>query len=98
MLSAYLKPAIAAVAVIALGVDGTGLSIAPTPKTRKRRVNALVVVTKSTNACFSDLVRVTGFIVPRREAVVGVDQEGSKVSDVLSAKANWSPTIRNWPD
>jgi multidrug efflux pump subunit AcrA (membrane-fusion protein) len=45
--------------------------------------NALVVVTKSTNACFSDLVRVTGFIVPRREAVVGVDQEGSRVSDVL---------------
>jgi len=40
-------------------------------------------VTKSTNACFSDLVRVTGFIVPRREAVVGVDQEGSKVSDLL---------------
>jgi RND family efflux transporter MFP subunit len=26
---------------------------------------------------------VTGFIVPRREAVVGVDQEGSKVSDLL---------------
>ncbi|HEX9360467.1 MAG TPA: efflux RND transporter periplasmic adaptor subunit, partial [Bradyrhizobium sp.] len=32
---------------------------------------------------FSDLVRVTGFIVPRREAVVGVDQEGFKVADVL---------------
>ena len=45
--------------------------------------SALVVVAKSTNACFSDLVRVTGFIVPRREAVVGVDQEGSKVTDVL---------------
>ena len=40
-------------------------------------------MTKTTNACFSDLVRVTGFIVPRREAVVGVDQEGSKVSEVL---------------
>jgi RND family efflux transporter MFP subunit len=43
----------------------------------------MVIVTKSTNACFSDLVRVTGFIVPRREAVVGVDQEGSKVSELL---------------
>ena len=29
------------------------------------------------------MVRVTGFIVPRREAVVGVDQEGSKVSELL---------------
>jgi RND family efflux transporter MFP subunit len=28
-------------------------------------------------------VRVTGFVVPRREAVVGPDQEGSKVSDLL---------------
>ena len=41
------------------------------------------MVTKSTNACFSDMVRGTGYIVPRREAVVGVDQEGSKVTDVL---------------
>ena len=42
-----------------------------------------MIVTKATNACFSDLVRVTGFIVPRREAVVGVEQEGSKVTDLL---------------
>ena len=40
-------------------------------------------MTKSTNACFSDMVRVTGFVVPRREAVVGVDQEGSKVTDLF---------------
>ena len=42
-----------------------------------------MVVTKSTNACFSDLVRVTGFVVPRREAMVGADQEGSKVTDLF---------------
>jgi multidrug efflux pump subunit AcrA (membrane-fusion protein) len=44
---------------------------------------ALVVVAKAVNACFSDLVRVTGFVVPRREAVVGVEQEGSKVTDLF---------------
>lgn len=44
---------------------------------------AMVVVAKATNACFSDMVRVTGFVVPRREAVVGVDSEGSKVTDIL---------------
>jgi multidrug efflux pump subunit AcrA (membrane-fusion protein) len=44
---------------------------------------ALVIVAKATNACFSDLVRVTGFVVPRREAVAGVEQEGFKVADVL---------------
>src|SRR5205807_4004506 len=44
---------------------------------------ALVVVAKTVNACFSDMVRVTGFIVPKREAVVGADQEGSKVTDLF---------------
>lgn len=42
-----------------------------------------VIVARATNACFSDMVRVTGFIVPRREALVNVDSEGSKVSDVM---------------
>src|ERR1700749_3124000 len=55
----------------------------PEPQEKETVAAALVVVTKSTNACFSDLVRVTGFVVPRREAVVGVDQEGSKVTDLF---------------
>jgi multidrug efflux pump subunit AcrA (membrane-fusion protein) len=53
------------------------------PEVKDTQGQALVVVTKSTNACFSDLVRVTGFVVPRREAVVGPDQEGSKVTDLF---------------
>jgi len=56
---------------------------------------ALVVVTKSTNACFSDC-RVTGFIVPRREAQVNVDTEGSKVTDVFVREGDTSPRTRNW--
>ena len=44
---------------------------------------AVVMVVKATNACFSDMVRVTGFLVPRREAVVAVEQEGFRVSEVL---------------
>src|SRR5215472_16285492 len=55
----------------------------PEPVEKETVTEALVVVTKSTNACFSDLVRVTGFVVPRREAVVGADLEGSRVTDVL---------------
>ena len=60
----------------------TGSNTAPIPRKRKPG-QALVIVTKSTNACFSDMVRVTGFIVPRREAQVGVDQEGSKVTELF---------------
>jgi multidrug efflux pump subunit AcrA (membrane-fusion protein) len=44
---------------------------------------APVIVTKATSACFSDKVRVTGFLVPHREAQVMVEQEGFRVNDVL---------------
>ncbi len=82
-LSTYLKPVLAVVAVVALGAGYYWFEHRSRPEEKETQGNALVIVAKSTNACFSDLVRVTGFVVPRREAVVGVDQEGSKVSDVL---------------
>lgn len=82
-LSEYLKPAIGAVVVVVLGAGYYWFEHRSRPEEKQTPGNALVIVTKTTNACFSDLVRVTGFIVPRREAVVGVDQEGSKVSEVL---------------
>src|SRR6202451_2801414 len=83
MLSEYLKPALSVVFVVALGGGWYWFEHRARPEEKETPSNALVIVTKSTNACFSDLVRVTGFVVPRREAVVGVDQEGSKVSDLL---------------
>jgi multidrug efflux pump subunit AcrA (membrane-fusion protein) len=82
-LSEYLKPALAVVFFAALGGSWYWFEHRPHPEEKETPSNALVVVTKSTNACFSDLVRVTGFIVPRREAVVGADQEGSKVTDLF---------------
>jgi multidrug efflux pump subunit AcrA (membrane-fusion protein) len=83
MFSEYLKPALAVVAVVALGGGYYWFEHRSHPEEKETPSNAQVIVTKSTNACFSDLVRVTGFVVPRREAVVGVDQEGYKVSDLL---------------
>src|SRR4030088_602140 len=83
MFSEYLKPAIGVVVVVVLGVGYYWFEHRPRVEEKETAGNALVIVTKTTNACFSDMVRVTGFIVPRREAVVGVDQEGSKVSDLL---------------
>jgi multidrug efflux pump subunit AcrA (membrane-fusion protein) len=82
-LSEYLKPALAVVFVVALGGAWYWFEHRPRPVEKDTSSNALVIVAKTTNACFSDLVRVTGFIVPRREAVVGVDQEGSKVTELL---------------
>jgi multidrug efflux pump subunit AcrA (membrane-fusion protein) len=82
-LSQYLKPALAAVFFIFLGAGWYWFEHRSRPEDKETTSNALVVVTKSVDACFSDLVRVTGFAVPRHEAVVSADQEGSKVTDVL---------------
>src|ERR1700736_4992472 len=78
-LSEYLKPALAAVAVIALGGGWYWFEHRSRSEPTETPSKALVIVAKATNACFSDLVRVTGFIVPRREAVAGVEQEGFRV-------------------
>ena len=82
-LSEYLKPALAVVGIVVLGAGYFWNEHRSRPEAKDTPGSALVVVTKATNACFSDLVRVTGFIVPRREAVVGVEQEGSRVTDLM---------------
>jgi multidrug efflux pump subunit AcrA (membrane-fusion protein) len=82
-LSEYLKPALGGVFFVALGAGYYWFEHRSHPEEKETPGQALVIVTKSTNACFSDMVRVTGFIVPRREAQVGVDQEGSKVTDLF---------------
>ncbi|MCC6776897.1 MAG: efflux RND transporter periplasmic adaptor subunit [Hyphomicrobiales bacterium] len=43
-----------------------------------------VGVVKASNACFSQSIRVTGFLVPRAEAVVALDGVGAKVTEVLA--------------
>ena len=82
-LSDYLKPALGVVFFAALAVGYYWFEHRPQRVEKETSGEAQVVVTKSTNACFSDLVRVTGHVVPRREAVVGADQEGSKVTDLF---------------
>jgi multidrug efflux pump subunit AcrA (membrane-fusion protein) len=82
-LSEYLKPALAAVAVIALGGGWYWFEHRSRSEPTETPSKALVIVAKATNGCFSDLVRVTGFIVPRREAVAGVEQDGFRVADLL---------------
>src|SRR5262245_58558547 len=82
-LSENLKRALGAVFFVGLAAGYYWWEHRPEPEEKETPGQALVVVTKSTNACFSDLVRVTGFVVPRREAVVGADQEGSRVTDLF---------------
>lgn len=72
----------AALALIA-ALSGTGLAGGALHAEENGTNGASVVVVRATNACFSDMVRVTGFVVPRREAVVNVETEGSKVAELL---------------
>jgi multidrug efflux pump subunit AcrA (membrane-fusion protein) len=80
MLKAFTSPALALAMAVALP---TLARAAEEKKSGATSGGAAVMVVKATNACFSDMVRVTGFLVPRREAVVAVEQEGFRVSEVL---------------
>jgi multidrug efflux pump subunit AcrA (membrane-fusion protein) len=82
-LSETMKRVLGGVFLVVLAVLYYWWEHRPEPEEKETTSQALVVVTKSINACFSDLVRVTGFVVPRREAVVGADQEGSRVTDLF---------------
>ena len=64
-LSTYLKPVMGAVVVVALGAGYYWLEHRPRPQETVMPNKALVVVAKAVNACFSDLVRVTGFEIGR---------------------------------
>ncbi|MDB5617575.1 efflux RND transporter periplasmic adaptor subunit [Tardiphaga sp.] len=84
-LACFATP-LATLALAAHLVTGSGTADAADSSSPSGSVSpggAMVLVAKAINACFSDMVRVTGFIVPRREAVTGVDSEGAKVSEVL---------------
>jgi len=45
-----------------------------------------VLVVKATTACFSDMVRVAGYLVPRRVAVVNVETDGYRIIEVGPAE------------
>lgn len=49
---------------------------------------AVVIVVHATKACFSDQVRVTGFLVPRKVAVVNPDGDGFKITSVLVSEGD----------
>ena len=81
--SEYLKPALGTAFFVVLFAGYYWYEHRPRREKPETTTQAMVVVAKTVNACFSDMVRVTGFIVPKREAVVGPDQEGSKVTDLF---------------
>jgi multidrug efflux pump subunit AcrA (membrane-fusion protein) len=87
-LSENLRRVFGAVFFVALAGGYYWWEHRPEPEEKDTPVQPEVIATKSTNACFSDLVRATGHFVARREAVVGPDQEGSKVDYVFAKEGD----------
>src|SRR3981189_193036 len=81
--SEYLKPALGVVFFVVLAIGYYWFEHRSHPEAKETPGPARRFGAKTVNACFSDMVRVTGFVVPKREAVVGADQEGSKVTDLF---------------
>jgi len=79
----YVKLAGAIALIVALGGGYGWFENRLRSEVKEPPSEAHVIVTKSTNACFSDLVQATGTFVPRREAVVVADQEGAKVIELF---------------
>jgi HlyD family secretion protein len=49
---------------------------------------AQVTVVRAANACFSAIIRVTGFLVAREQAVVTLDASGLRVTEVLASEGD----------
>ena len=49
---------------------------------------AQVTVVRAANACFSAIIRVTGFLVAREQAVVTLDAPGLRVTEVLASEGD----------
>jgi multidrug efflux pump subunit AcrA (membrane-fusion protein) len=59
------------------GVDTTATA------SRAQTTGVSAIVVKATNTCFDSVVRFTGVVVPRAEAVVNFNLDGYEISDVL---------------
>ena len=64
---------------------GQGSSAWPAPPPTP---SAMVVVARAVSGCFSDTIRVTGFLVPRDEALVTLDADGYRIVEILVAEGD----------
>jgi len=79
-----IAAATAASVVIGLAVGVTQTRAADEP----RGAGAVVIVSRATKACFSASVQVTGFLVARREALVTLDMDGFRVTEILAREGD----------
>src|SRR3954452_16773038 len=94
--SEYLKPALGVVFFVVLAIGYYWFEHSSHPEAKETPGQALVIVANTVNACFSDMVRVTGFVVPKREAGVGAYQERSRVTDLSVREGDMVTDSQEW--
>jgi len=72
---------------LAAAVASTSVRSAEDAKEAKP-AGAVVIVAKATKACFSASIQVTGFLVARKEAIVTLDADGYRVSEILAKEGD----------
>src|SRR5262245_56617508 len=81
------RAAILVLAVDACALAAAGVAVAAEPA-KPAGVGAVVLVARATKACFSASVQVTGFLVARREALVTLDMDGYRVTEILAKEGD----------
>ncbi len=84
-----IAAATACVALNSLVTPGGAWSAPP------KASSVIVLVARAANGCFSDTIRVTGFLVPREEALITLDADGYRVTEILAAEGT---TVRSGQD
>ncbi len=86
MMSAAVRtaaPAALAVGLILVGAGDVVRSAEPA-----KPAGATVIVAKATKACFSASVQVTGFLAARREALVTLDIDGYRITEIQAKEGD----------
>jgi multidrug efflux pump subunit AcrA (membrane-fusion protein) len=79
-------PAIVAAAATTLGTLNAAAADARSAPAKEPSV--IVMVARAANGCFSDTIRVTGFLVPRDVAVVALEVPGYRISEILAGEGD----------
>jgi multidrug efflux pump subunit AcrA (membrane-fusion protein) len=76
-----------AAAVMAVGV-AAALTAVPVGAEEAKPTGAVVIVARASKACFSASIQVTGFLLARREAVVTLDADAYRVTEILAKEGD----------
>ncbi len=70
---------------LGLGFAASSTDIAAEPA---KPSGAIVIVARASKACFSASIQVTGFLVPRREALVTLDTDAYRVGEIVAKEGD----------